>query len=248
MAIVLADARGKALEAPDLKWVVPAKKKPVLQILIRHASGRPGTAADLAEDLDWNDPDVSASAIHALGALGPKAMAAKAPLLARLSRPDASEHLEETFQALQAIGMDKEEFRKVLEAAMDKADLSQTKGLVGMLAKLGPAAFPKLARLAESHPDKWIRYEAVFNLCFEEIKGPAAEALARKKSTEDPEQMVKHIALRVLRDCYGGSRELNRAAPVPGPGPLIGNRQCRASRRSRANHGIQVARTPPSTA
>ena len=205
MAIVLADARNKALETPDLKWVEPAGKKPVLEILIRHASGRPGTAADLAEDLDWKDPDVSASAIHALGALGPRAKDAKAPLLARLDRPDASEHLEETFQALQAIGLEKEEFRKLLEATMDKADLSRTKGLVGMLAKLGPAAFPKVARLAETHPDKWIRYEAVYNLCLEEIKGPAAEALAKKKSVEDPENVVKNIARRILRDCYGAS-------------------------------------------
>ncbi len=176
----------------------------MLHILIRHTSEYPSKAAKLAHDIGYFDSDITKSAMHELKKMGPKAKVAAAPLLALLKSPAAKHHQEVVLAALFSVDLDKESFRGILESRLNSVDLSQNKGILQLWTRTGPAAIPGLARVADTHPDEWVRFSAIAHLCLQEIKGPAAKALATRKSLDDASNLVRRKSRRVLNECYGG--------------------------------------------
>jgi hypothetical protein len=203
-ALVLSEYRIRSLATPDVKSIEYARQRPIIQIMLRHQEVYPDKAADLAHDMGYFDYEITASAMHELEKMGPKGSAAIAPLRALLKSPAAANRLEGILTAIRFVLPDKAAFRPILESVLDSADLSQNKGLLYEWARMGPAAIPRLSRVADSHPDEWVRFSAIAHLCIEEIKGPAAKALAERKSREDASELVRRKSKRVLNECYGG--------------------------------------------
>jgi hypothetical protein len=203
-ALVLSEYRTRSLATPDVKWIEYAQRRPFVQIMLRHREDSPGKAADLAHDMGYFDDEITASAMHELEKMGPKGAAAIAPLRALLKSPAAANRLEGILTAIRFVLPDKAAFRPILESVLDSADLSLNKGLLYEWARMGPSAIPRLSRVADSHPDEWVRFSAVAHLCLEEIKGPEAKALAERKSRDDAAELVRRKSRRVLNECYGG--------------------------------------------
>jgi hypothetical protein len=191
------------LDQPTRKTLERATREPAIQAVLRHETEWAGKPMALAADLGRFDEDISPSALHELQRMGPRGAPARKALLDLVPAASAKGRLLGIAFALEAGGMPPDDLRKVLEAALDKNGASANKDVLLFLPRFGAKAFPRIAVYAASDPDKWVRHAALFLLCEDGIRGPEAKALAERRAREESESDVKHVAVKMLAECYG---------------------------------------------